>query len=221
MGANIFHNMADTLKSIEILVGKRFGRLTVISTFKKFYPNLNHNRTWVKALCDCGTEMQCIACALGRSTNSCGCYSKELIAARSITHNLSHHPLYRIWVWMKQRCYNPKNPIYKHYGGRGIKMPEDWQTDFKTFYNWAIDAGWEKGLEIDRINNDGNYEPSNCRCVPHKINSRNTRRTKLTEEKVAKIRLLHSEGVKQSEIANQFSIGRTSINNIIKNRSWL
>lgn len=88
------------------------------------------------------------------------------------SHGLSNHLLYGIWSAMKDRCFNKKHKYYDNYGGRGIIMCEQWVNDFKSFYDWAIDK-WREGLEIDRINNDGNYEPDNCRFVSHKINSRN------------------------------------------------
>lgn len=91
-------------------------------------------------------------------------------------HGLHKHPLNHIWVNIKQRCNNPKNERYHRYGGRGIKFYDGW-NDFLTFYNWAISNGWKEGLHIDRINNDGDYEPSNCRIVTQKINSNNRRDT--------------------------------------------
>jgi hypothetical protein len=72
-------------------------------------------------------------------------------------------PLYRAWGNMRNRCYNEKHRFYSHYGARGIKVCDEWNGSFKSFYEWAIDNGYQKGLSIDRIDNDGNYEPSNCR----------------------------------------------------------
>ena len=77
---------------------------------------------------------------------------------------------------MKQRCYNPKNHAYKYYGGRGIKICNKWLNDFMSFYNWSINNGYAKGLSIDRINNNGNYEPNNCRWISSSVQMNNTRR---------------------------------------------
>lgn len=92
------------------------------------------------------------------------------------THGLSKHPIYKIWKGIVFRCTSPKFIGYKNYGGRGIKVCDKWAADFKSFYRWAIKNGWAEGLEIDRYpNNNGDYEPSNCRWVTRKINSRNRR----------------------------------------------
>lgn len=108
-------------------------------------------------------------------TKSCGCYNKQSAKERHTTHGLTKHPLYNTWNDMKKRCYNPKYKNYIHYGGRGIKVYEEWKIDFLTFYNWAIQNGWVKGLSIDRIDVNGNYEPDNCRWVTQEIQCRNTR----------------------------------------------
>ena len=79
---------------------------------------------------------------------------------------------------MKQRCYNDKNPKYKDYGSRGIVVCQEWLDDFMNFYNWAIDNNYRDDLTLDRIDNDGNYEPSNCRWATAKQQARNTRRTR-------------------------------------------
>ena len=89
-------------------------------------------------------------------------------------HGKSAHPLIKILKAMKQRCINPKNKNYHNYGGRDISVCEEWK-EFVTFYNWAIENGWKKGLQIDRIDNDGNYTSENCRFVTSKENNRNRR----------------------------------------------
>ena len=76
---------------------------------------------------------------------------------------------------MKARCYNANNPYYYNYGGRGISICDEWLNDFSSFYNWAVNNGYKDTLFIDRINNNGNYEPSNCRWVTPKENSNNKR----------------------------------------------
>jgi hypothetical protein len=95
----------------------------------------------------------------------------------TIKHGLRRHPIFTLWANIKSRCKNQNHPKYKDYGGRGISICNEWNDDFKTFYDWCITNGWQQGLEIDRVNNNGNYEPSNCRFVTRTQNMRNTRTT--------------------------------------------
>ena len=110
-------------------------------------------------------------------TRSCGCL-KEKISKEGTNrkHNLTNTRLYNIWKAIKNRVLNPKNKNYNDYGGRGITICEEW-LDVQNFYNWAISNGYEenKGLSIDRIDNDGNYCPENCRWSTKSIQARNTR----------------------------------------------
>lgn len=91
-------------------------------------------------------------------------------------HGLSKHPLHRVWTDMKSRCFNSNHYSFSAYGERGIEVCNDWRFNFLNFFNWATDNGWIKGLHIDRINNDGNYEPNNCRFISPRMNSSNTRK---------------------------------------------
>lgn len=84
--------------------------------------------------------------------------------------------LWLVWIHMKERCKNPNNPAYKHYGGRGIRVEKPWDTDRKSFYQWAHENGYKEGLQLDRTNNNGNYSPSNCRWATRSENMKNTRR---------------------------------------------
>ena len=106
----------------------------------------------------------------------------ELIKKRNVngqiapTHGLSKHPLYGVWADMRKRCYNHASPDYPRYGARGIAVCSQWE-DFAEFYDWAISAGYARGLVIDRIDNDSGYSPENCRFVDRKQSSRNRRNT--------------------------------------------
>lgn len=107
--------------------------------------------------------------------NMClSCLSKIQATSFSKTQNgLSKHPVYRSWHSMKQRCYYKKNDNYKWYGGRGVSICDEWKGNFLNFFEWSIKNNWSVGLEIDRINNNGNYEPNNCRWITHKENCNN------------------------------------------------
>ena len=91
------------------------------------------------------------------------------------THGKSHTPLYNVWYAIKQRCYYVNNISYPNYGGRGIIMCDEWKNDFIAFYDWSMLNGYKKGLQIDRINVNGNYTPANCRWVSNYVNANNKR----------------------------------------------
>ena len=169
-------------KTIEIKLGQKFGKLTVISFHhKKERVCGNRRRTFCYYLCkcDCGNETIVAKDFLIRKKNptkSCGCISKNFLRSLTMTHGKSNTRLFRIWTHIKDRCFNSRNDAYKNYGARGISICNDWKNDFISFYNWAIANGYREDLTIDRINNNGNYEPANCRWISVKTQHRNTRR---------------------------------------------
>ena len=126
----------------------------------------------------CGAKFRAITGHIkSKNTRSCGCYQKRLISETHKTHGLIETRLYRIWASIKDRTLNPKHKRYNDYGGRGITICEEWKNDFMSFYDWSISNGYEenKGLSIDRIDNDGNYCPENCRWTTSIIQNRNKR----------------------------------------------
>jgi len=148
------------------LANRRFGRLTVIrqASIDRF-----GHRKWL-CQCDCGnTKVVRAQSLLSGHTKSCGCLNREEAAKRLMghglhtKHGLRYTRLYRIWADMKARCYNPNSTVYRYYMERGIKICSEWLHDFLAFYRWAMANGYEPNLSIDRINNNGGYEPSNCR----------------------------------------------------------
>lgn len=92
-----------------------------------------------------------------------------------LIHSLSHHRIHSIWRGIKTRTLNQKNKCYKNYGSRGITICDEWKNSFKSFYDWAMSNGYDDNLTIDRINNNGNYEPSNCRFTDSYTQAKNTR----------------------------------------------
>lgn len=143
------------------LTGQKYGRLTVIEYAGK---GKNHTHKW-KCRCDCGNETVVNGYALRNgNTRSCGCLWKEVTRAKSTTHGMKRTKLYNIWCGMKKRCDYEGNANYKDYGGRGIKVCEEWQK-FEPFMEWALTHGYTDELSIDRINPNEGYCPKNCRWV--------------------------------------------------------
>lgn len=157
----------------EDISNKKFGRLTAL--YRLHNHNSGHGSYWL-CVCDCGNfkEVRRDGLLSGKS-NSCGCYHKDMVKTKNTKHGKTHTKLYKILDSMKARCYNKNNKQYHNYGLRGICVCDEWLNDFQAFYNWSIVNGYKDSLTIDRINNDGNYEPNNCRWVDMKQQARNKR----------------------------------------------
>ena len=154
-------------KPTENLIGRKFGRLTVIDFgIPEKRKDGRHNATF-QCLCDCGNYVTVAACRLKNgNTSSCGCLHKEQIGKINYIHGESNKTrLYRIWCRMKQRCYNPNCNDYRYYGGKGVLICQEWINDYTAFMNWAVANGYDDSLTIDRINVDAGYCPDNCRWV--------------------------------------------------------
>jgi len=143
--------------------GQKFFRWTVIKYTKNY-----QNHSFYLCVCECGTEKEVSGNYLrsGKS-KSCGCYNPK-------TKMLHRRRLGQTHYRMLQRCSDPKALGFHNYGGRGIRVCDEWKN-FENFYSWALANNYSPGLTLDRINNDGNYEPSNCRWATRKENSQNTR----------------------------------------------
>ena len=154
------------------LNGQTFGRLRVVGRA----PAMSDGATWWNCICECGLQKQARGADLKRGfIQSCGCWRREEPLTRA-THGGANTRLYRIWQAMRDRTGNVRASRYRYYGGRGISVCAEWQ-EFKTFRAWAMANGYENHLSIDRINNNGNYEPDNCRWATQAVQIRN-RRTK-------------------------------------------
>ena len=175
------------------LTGKRFGRLVVVGYYGKKTCGNQKKSTWL-CNCDCGNQtIVGIGELRDGGTQSCGCIQKEFAGSLNRTHNLSGKcgRLYPLWKSVKYRCYCKTSKDYANYGGRGIVMCDEWKNDFLVFYNWAISNGYkeektDKGLNIltlDRIDVNGNYEPSNCRFVTNAVQALNKRNTMSDSER--------------------------------------
>ena len=147
------------------LTGQKFGRLTVISRAE----NNKHKQAMWRCRCECSNEKNIRSSALiSGHTESCGCLTRQALKAATTKHGLAKTRLYHIWKDMKKRCYNPNCKAYKNYGGRGIKICDEWlgkENGFMNFYNWSMANGYNDTLSIDRKDNDKGYSPDNCRWV--------------------------------------------------------
>jgi len=216
------------------LTGKRFGRLVAI----RFVKRLNRPTFWLWK-CDCGSEKLIRADSVKRGDiRSCGCLQRDLGGNGSLKHGYAItgqvRPEYMGWISMKQRCYNPKHKSYKNYGGRGIRVCKRWLLSVENFLADVGDRP-SPNYSIDRIDNNGNYEPKNVRWATGKIQVKNRRKyiriknrgenhhfSKLTEQEVITIKNLLKEGKSnQTQIAHQYNVTSSAISKIHLKHRWV
>lgn len=168
------------MKKID-LTGQKFGRLTAVEPAPR-----QGNRSMWKCICECGNAVTASVGDLRSGhSRSCGCLASEILTERNLTHGQTRRNpgkrriprIYNIWAGMKQRCTNPNVQRYPRYGGRGIRVCPEWADSFEAFQAWAMAAGYDDTKEIDRIDNDGDYTPENCRWVPHEAQQGNKENT--------------------------------------------
>lgn len=184
------------------LTSKKVGKLTVLRLSNK-EPKTGKIK-WV-CQCECGNIVEVFSSNLIREhTKSCGCLSREKSSERMKTNNPQYKHgkvntrIYNIWSSMKKRCYLKTHIHYKNYGGRGIKVCEEWKNDFMSFYNWAMNNGYKEGLTIDRIDSNKDYCPKNCRWITYKEQQNNKRNNHIVTYKNKEYTI--------SELANEKNI---------------
>jgi hypothetical protein len=200
------------------LIGMRFGRLIVVSRARNHESPAGHLTLCWECHCDCGQRSEVATHDLrSRHTRSCGCFSAEQLAGANRTHGMTRTPTYRSWQAMITRCTNPRRAAWKNYGGRGISVCARW----RLFENFLTDMGERPaGTSIERINNDGNYEPSNCKWGTRKEQSRNSRQARLTQGHVDEIRRRADMGTSIEILASTFRVSETHVEKIVAGECW-
>ena len=175
------------------LVGERYGRLTVVE-----FDRLQKHKTYWKCVCDCGLTVVATGNNLrSGNTKSCGCLHREMVAERgkkNRTHGEGHDNktrLYNIWCGMRQRCKNPNREHYNLYGGKGVKLCEEW-NDYTAFKEWAMNHGYADDLSIDRIDPAKDYCLENCQWITRSENTARANKNHTTR------RVIRGEGLAKS-----------------------
>lgn len=190
------------------ITGERFGMLTALYR----HPTEKHNGAykWVFR-CDCGKEIVAVkGTVVSGYKKSCGCMTSAWKSAAHTTHGYGHRGIAGIWGKMKWRCYNPNCPQYPNYGGRGIVVCDEWKDNCAAFIEWALANGYEKGLTIERIDVNGNYEPNNCTWIPNEEQWKNRREKKSKHfggERVSLKAVCAEKGLDYSVIKERLTMG--------------
>lgn len=197
-------------------LGKRFDRLTIVDFVHADPPNRGW---WWVCKCDCGNinHLRPQDVKLGK-VRSCGCWMREVRTENATKFNhsvIDHKRLYSIYNWIKRRCYRSAEPRYKDYGGRGIRMADEWldsHSGFDRFVEWSMANGYTEEMTIDRIDVNGNYEPANCRWLPLSEQALNKRDTLWVEYKGERLPLL--------ALCNRLGVNYDTVHNRIYALGW-
>lgn len=194
------------------LTGQIFGKLTVIEFSRNVKSGTRYRKYWM-CKCKCGNTKEVRTDSLTSGyVISCGCVKEEqnlINLIKNHRHKMSGTRLYGIWQKMKDRCYNQNDRSYKDYGARGVELCKEWMVP-DNFFAWALKNGYEEHLTIDRINNNGKYEPSNCRWSTVKEQSRNRRSNIIVEylgEQMTLIEASERSGISYGSLNARYNKG--------------
>lgn len=164
------------MPKLNIRPGDRYGMLTIVKELESYKRPSGGTIRRFRCKCNCGNETEVLFSSLRSGlTVSCGCYLRKRSREQMTRHGMKGTRIYNIYRGIKQRCLNPKNQHYPLYGGRGIRMCNEWANSPEAFFKWAFANGYTENLTLDRIDVNGDYEPSNCRWATHKQQMNNTR----------------------------------------------
>lgn len=205
------------------LKDQRFTRWTVIRRAEK--QDSPGRIKWL-CVCECGVERDVDASNLRTGlSRSCGCLAREITSAKSRTHGLGDSTMYWRWANMIHRCYVEKNRSYHRYGGRGISVCDRWRfgigakSGMELFYADMGDPPFP-GASLDRIDNDGNYEPENCRWADSSCQVQNSTISKLTAASVRRIKQQWGQGRSIVDLAAEYGVSQNAVRAVVKNKSW-
>lgn len=208
------------IKDIENYINKKYNRLTIKSVKGEIKGKCS---TWLNCQCECGNmKVVRFDYLVNGRTKSCGCYRKDNARKQSKeleTHHLSNTRLFEIHRAMKRRCYDKEVKNYNNYGARGITVCDEWLNSLESFAKWSYDNGYNDTLTIDRIDNNGNYEPSNCRWVDQQTQQNNKRNNIFLEyngEKKTIAQWSRELNISYGKLYNRAIINNMTIENILK-----
>lgn len=195
----------------ENIIGQKKGKLEIV----EYIGIATKGHLW-KFRCDCGNHGAITSSAFN-SEKQKGCY---VCGSDKKYNEMLLDPLYKVWLSIKQRCYNPKDLAYRNYGARGVSVCEEWMNSFKVFRDWCLENGWKQGLHIDKdkkIDNNLIYGPDTCSVIERLENNRLRRGVKLSMEKSNEIK---TSKATVKELAAKYNVSISAIYSIKQNKSW-
>ncbi|MCK5245023.1 MAG: hypothetical protein KAJ90_07110 [Desulfobacterales bacterium] len=190
------------------LKGKKFRKLLVIEQAE----NKGEKIAW-RCRCDCGKEtVTTTGYLLDGTTSSCGCLR--------IKHMGVGTRIYRTWKGIRNRCKYPSFPGWQYYGGKGVRVCDEWTNSFEAFRDWSMENGYGPELQIDRIDSSGDYCPENCRWVTALVNMRNRDVVILDEEKVFDLKRKFENGETKGSLAEHYGVNESTVSDALSGRTW-
>ena len=197
------------------------GNVKLLKKLDMRFSETGYSKRWGLFHCPfCKQEVERVL-ADGIKNKSCGCARHSITGATNKIHGQTPESLYRRWVTMKNKCYNPNNKWYKDYGGKGIRVCDEWCESFEPFRDWALANGYRESLDLSRKDINSDFTPENC-CFTKPIVTIEKRSTsKLNRQKAQEIRRLYDEGaLSQEQLAQKYGVTPSTISRVICGKAW-